>query len=155
IPGFALSALWSVTPKLDVSLWYKWLDAVRINSADVNITALYFAKSGLPNTTPCAMQMDPKCNITDAKGVGTVKLQLPMELKLGARFHYPREGATPPKWASRPGRRVRDPLSEDIFDIEFDFTWAQNSVIDNLVVRFPTMPAIPVKGTPGFLPANG
>jgi long-chain fatty acid transport protein len=42
---------------------------------------------------------------------------------------------------------VRDPLSEDLFDVELDFTWAHNSVLKNLELRFP--PGVAIKGTPG------
>ena len=156
IPGFAVSAFWAVTPRLDVSIWAKWTDALRINAADVNVTARYWDDVGGVRTDACAMDPngDKACNITDAKGVGSVKFSLPMEVKLGARYHHPRAAATRPKWADKPGRRVRDPLSEDLFDLEFDFTWAQNSVVGDLEIGFPKKPQIPVKGTPSFLPSN-
>src|SRR6185295_9277912 len=35
-----------------------------------------------------------------------------------------------------PGRRTRDPLSEELFDVELNFTWANNSAIDQLYLSF-------------------
>src|SRR5262249_21879217 len=53
-----------------------------------------------------------------------------------------------------PPRRVRDMLKDDVFDIELDFTWANNSAVDVVEVRF--QPDVPVAGTSnGFVPTNG
>src|SRR5690606_6012618 len=52
-----------------------------------------------------------------------------------------------------PGRKgVRDPMTEDLFDIEVDFTCANTSVVENLELRFRE--AVPVRGTPAFVPTN-
>src|SRR5262249_27336166 len=85
-----------------------------------------------------------------ATGAGTLSLQIPMEAKLGLRFHYPRKGASKrPGWANVPGRRVRDPLSEDVFDIELDFTWANNSAVQDVNIQFkPSGPGSPRSGIP-------
>lgn len=76
-----------------------------------------------------------------------------MEAKLGVRFHWPR--ATPgekPKWAQGT-KKVKDALSEDVFDVEANFTYANNSAVKNLEVRFK--PGIIIAGTgEGTLPEN-
>jgi long-chain fatty acid transport protein len=147
IPGFVLSGLWSAAPNLDVAAWFKWSDAVRTKkSADLRLSALYWQKSGLASAAP---------EVTDAPGAGSIGMQLPMEAKLALRFHQPRATAQSATVAAivPPARRVRDPLREDLFDVELDFTWANNSAVDAIEIRFN--PGIAVRGTPGFVPENG
>ena len=59
-----------------------------------------------------------------------MKLVLPMEAKLGFRYHQPRPGVP-----YDPHRR--DPLAQDVFDAEVNLTWANNSASNGLTVRFP------------------
>jgi long-chain fatty acid transport protein len=92
-------------------------------------------------------------NVTDLEGMGRFKLPLPMEARLGVRYHHPREGAAPPSevFAQHEGW-ARDAMSQDLFDIEVDLTWAHNSAVDTVEVRWE--PGIAINGTPGFLPQN-
>jgi len=149
-----LSGLWMPTSNLDVAGWFKWQDALKA-STDLTLTSLYWNANGTPNTTPC-VGAAANCNLTQANGAGTVKLQIPMEAKLGLRFHLPRKEVTDaPGWSTRPGRKVRDPMSQDIFDVEVDFTYANNSAVQNLQLGFN--PGIGIKGTPSGtqVPVNG
>jgi long-chain fatty acid transport protein len=156
IPGFVVGGMWSATKNLDVAGWYKWQDAVDA-SADLLIRAKYWKASGAVNDS--ADGPDNPANITDREKIGTLKLPIPMEAKLGVRYHQPRSGGASerPSWAGPasgpPARRVRDTLSEDLFDIELDFTWANNSAVDTIEIRF--QPDVPVNGTSnGFVPVN-
>lgn len=143
VPGFVLSGLWSATDKLDVSGWFKWQDAIRAQT-DLQIQSGYWTKAGTPNKLDSA-------NLTDQKGAGTINFKIPMEARLGLRYHQPRQNpAQAPKWAQAPG--VRDPMTQDLFDAELDFTWANDSAVDNLELRFNS--GIPVAGTPGYVPTN-
>ncbi|WP_082363361.1 OmpP1/FadL family transporter [Chondromyces crocatus] len=150
MPGFVLGALWSPTSRLDVGAWFKWQDALR-TSTRITIESLYWSPSGGKNEQRCA-GAEAGCNVTDAEDAGTFHLRIPMEARLGFRYHHPRAGSARPAWAST-DRRVRDPMSEDLFDVEVDFTWAHNSVVDAIEVRFKPN-TIPVRDTPGFVPAN-
>ena len=157
IPGFVLSALWSAAPILDVAATYRWSDAIRTSDANLHLTSLYWDQSGQRLEAPCAGQ-PANCNVTDAKGAGTLKFKLPMEAKLGLRYHRPRAGAVleaaaAAAIAGKPVRRVRDPLRDDLVDVEFDFTWTNNSAVDTIEVLFRS--GIAVNGTPGFVPVNG
>jgi long-chain fatty acid transport protein len=58
-----------------------------------------------------------------------VKITVPMEAKLGVRYHMPRAGVSQ---AHR-----RDPMSQDVFDLEADFTWANNSAFDSVHIGLP------------------
>lgn len=159
IPGIILSGLWMPTSNLDVAAWFKWQDALQA-STNLSLTSLYFDSSGKVNMNPCAAPLKPGCNVTNATDAGTVKFQIPMEAKIGLRYHMPRkEILAQPGWANVPNRKVRDPMSQDIFDIELDFTWSNNSAVQDLDLQFRTMPPIKIAdGTPGGIgsvPANG
>ena len=65
-----------------------------------------------------------------------------MEAKLGFRYHKPRPDV--PYETHR-----RDPMAQDVFDVEADFTWANNSAFDSLKIQFPG----DANGN-GILPAN-
>jgi long-chain fatty acid transport protein len=163
IPGFVLGGLWSATRNFEVGGWFTWKDALRAKS-DLHAESNYWKQGGVKDDDPCLMNdADPMndrgagCNVTDAPGQGDLIFRLPMEAKIGLRYHHPRSLQTGklvqrPGWAEKPGMIVRDALSEDIFDLELDFTWAHNSVLKNLELRFP--PNVPVKGTPGSAPQN-
>jgi len=89
------------------------------------------------------------CNITEDEDAGTLKFRIPLEARLGFRYHHPlRAGSLVPKT----GPKVRDPIAEDLFDLEVDFTYAHNSVVQDLEVRFDS--GIRVNGTPGNIPEN-
>ncbi len=149
IPGVVLGALWHASPEVDVAGSFKWQDAIR-TSSDLTIQGQYFAADGKKNAN-----LDPAF-YTDKPGAGTVHMAIPMEAKIGGRYHARRaEPVNRPVWAgdSTSAKPVRDPLSEDVFDVEMNVTWAKNSAVDVLELRFQE--GIAVKGTPSFVPVNG
>jgi long-chain fatty acid transport protein len=85
-----------------------------------------------------------KCAANDAE----VKVPIPMEAKLGVRYHKPRPGIDQ--------AHKRDPMSTDSYDLEMNLTWANDSAFSAVNIYFPAPPnAIPVNGTPGVtLPAD-
>jgi long-chain fatty acid transport protein len=170
IPGFTLGAIWSPSPELDIAAWYKWM--ADINAKGDLITANpYFTNAVAGGNTSGVVYGDtsqPYCytlpstgplpNTSPVCGSGnnaSVKVPFPMEAKLGLRYHKLR-GDGPAD------AHLRDPIAQDVFDVEADFTWANNSAFDNLQVRFPgdasgngIIPANP--GLPlgsAFIPAN-
>jgi long-chain fatty acid transport protein len=147
VPGFVLSARWAATNRFDVAGWFKWQDAIRANT-DLEIRSKVWATGGAkgPDTPPG--------NLTDKKDAGTINFKLPMEARLGLRYHHPRASAAEkPAWITSAGaKQIRDPMTDDLFDVELDFTWAHNSVVDNLELRFQE--GIAVAGTPGYVPVN-
>ena len=136
VPGVVLSALWMPSNNLDLSAWFKAQDSFHTDSADVNIEASYWTVSGGRNLK-AGLPQDKANGFTPLPGAGSLKLNMPMEAKLGLRFHQARENTSRPKWATKhEGRRVRDPLSEELFDLELNFTWANDSSIDALHLAF-------------------
>jgi long-chain fatty acid transport protein len=161
IPGFVIGGLWQVTDRFDLGVWYKWQDAIE-SDADIYLESRYWDSRGRKNADPCPPPETQGCNITDPTDKDArLKFPNPMEAKIGVRYHHPRAGARP-TWAGAAGapRKVRDPMSEDLFDVEVDFTWANNSAVENIELRFRSseeFPGDPIKvaGTPGEIPGNG
>ena len=147
MPGVVLSALWMPSKNLDLSAWFRWQDSFHTDTADVTLEANYWQANGLKA---------PKNDVTQHIDKGALKLNLPMEAKLGLRYHHPRENTKRPSWATKnPTRRVRDPMSEELFDVELNFTWANDSAIDQLYLTF--QPGLKVDlggGASSGLPTN-
>ncbi|MDB4936625.1 MAG: hypothetical protein JWP87_3597, partial [Labilithrix sp.] len=175
IPALTVGGIWSATPNIDIAAWYKWSDAINA-VGDVGTIANFYNndKSKIRygdtifedcGTGVAAAQATKPCGSGDN---GKVKFAIPMEAKLGFRYHQPRsivaaappappppppatpeEGppsgeltaAAPPPAASAEARpastHVRDPLATDLFDLEADLTWANNSALDTIQIRFP------------------
>lgn len=131
VPGFVLSTLWSPSSRFDVAGWFKWQDAVRA-TGNLRLNANYWNKAGTKDEAT-----EEPSNTTDEPEAGTVKLSIPMEARLGFRYHHPRAtAAARPSWVGAGHGRVRDPMSEDLFDVEIDLTWANNSAVDRLELCF-------------------
>ncbi len=157
-PGFTLGAIWSPTHELDVAGWFKWMSDVNA-TGDVITAANYFTPAvakGDKSNVVYGDTAEPYCYtlpkngqpinptdkpVCDGGNNGTVKVPIPMEAKLGIRYHKLRSDVPydPHK---------RDPMATDVFDVEADFTWANDSAFDNLQIRFSS-------GTAGTgIPAN-
>ncbi len=90
------------------------------------------------------------------------ELSFPMELRLGLRFHMPHDDT---KIRTLTGEAiesdepiVRDPLNDDLFDVELDLNWTNSSAASTIQVRFQSnddgTAALPVQPQ-GLLPPNG
>ena len=147
VPGFTLGALWSASDAVDIAGWYKWSAPI---DATGDVKSKYKTKNGDTAIANCGDDTDPTSTKCGSGDNAHVKVAVPMEAKLGVRFHKLRDGADP--------LHRRDPMSQDVFDAEIDLTWANNSAFDNLQIRFPGAPdgsgIIPVPGTSGNLPPN-
>jgi hypothetical protein len=155
VPGGTVGVLWSASPMIDLAGWYK-ISAPVDAGADLKTFASYY-NTGQTVTTGDSSLPDCGSGVTGIckPGLGHVKLPVPMEAKIGMRIHKPRRGiAIEGAEAHR-----RDPLAQDVWDLELNVTWANNSAIDTLQIRFPgtadgTNGIIPVAGTPGNVPPN-
>jgi long-subunit fatty acid transport protein len=159
VPGFTLGALYSPLDELDIAAWYKWSAPIEARG-DVVTSARYITNDVAAgnNNSISGDTSERDCGTGNASitacgdgGNATVKVPIPMEAKLGARFHKPRVQD------ARKSHR-RDPLLQDKWDVELNLTWANNSVFKDLEIRFPSDPSgnalIPVNGTGGNLPPN-
>ena len=150
VPGGTIGVLWSASPMLDIAGWYKVSAPVDVSS-NVKTYAGYYNLGQQPtvgdSTSICATaQAGNDCH---------VHLSIPMEAKIGARIHKPRRGIA----LEGAEQHRRDPMAQDIWDLELNVTWANDSSIDALQIRFPVGSdgingTIPVAGTPGTVPPN-
>jgi long-chain fatty acid transport protein len=157
IPGFTLGAIWSPSSNLDVAAWYKWMDDVHAKG-DLTTASTYFtnavANGDLKGVTygdtaePYCQTLaagqapppgGPKCG---SGNNASVRVPIPMEAKLGLRYHQPRRDVPQDP-------HLRDPIAQDAFDLEADFTWANDSAFQAIQIRFPG----DASGN-GILPAN-
>lgn len=158
IPGFTLGAIWTPIDRLDIAAWYKYM--APINATGDVTTQAYFYQYAQTNPSKIVYGDTalPNCNVTGGPnlcgngGNAKVNVVLPMEAKLGFRYHQPRTDV--------PAQlHVRDPMATDVFDAELDLTWANDSAFDSIQIRFPgdsaghgILPANPE--IPGQLPPN-
>lgn len=166
IPGFVVSSHYSATDNLEVAGWFKWLDRIKAKG-DADITAV-LNRNGAPARICSQAEideaantgMDLSCSVTTrsedevGKDKVHVNITVPMEARLGLRYHQPAPPAS--KLELEHFRKddvsVRDPLRDDEYDLELNLTWANNSAADAIEVRF-TEQFQPV-GVPGLTPAN-
>jgi long-chain fatty acid transport protein len=140
IPGATFGALYSPTASLDVGLNVLVQDAFDAHG-DLTTRANYWTNNGVSNDPESSDSADVE------EGLGHFRLANPLEARVGVRFHLPRRAS------ARPGGD-RDPLADDLFDVELDVSYTRNSAYDRATLRFPASPVVPVKGTPGQVPQN-
>jgi long-subunit fatty acid transport protein len=150
IPGFTLGGIWSPSDRVDLAAWYKWSAPISA-TGDAQTQYPYYAAIPDRTTIYPTDTSQPDCGYVGkatihdpCRGGGNASFHVarPMEAKIGVRFHMPRKGIPYDE-------HTRDPMAQDIFDVEADFTWANDSVMDNLYIRFPSSPLLPVNLGPG------
>jgi long-subunit fatty acid transport protein len=155
IPGFTLGGIWSPAPELDVAAWFKYMAPITA-SGDITTQAFYYKYAQTnPNQIVYGDTAIANCNnpmlTNNPCGNGnnaSVKVPLPAEAKLGVRYHKLRPGL-------EYDEHVREPMMQDVFDVEADFTWANDSAFDALQLRFPSNPPLPANPqVPGNIPPN-
>jgi long-subunit fatty acid transport protein len=124
IPGFTVGALWSPSSNIDIGAWYQWMDDIKAKGDTTIFGPVYGAN---PQNPP----QEQGSTSTSGDSVSIVA-PWPMQARLGFRYHQPREGNIPEFSTG-----TRDPMAFDVFDIEVDLTWANNSQFDELTVTLP------------------
>ncbi len=144
IPGFTGGAIWSPTDDFDIAGWYKFLSSIDAKGS-VKTTVGSGSGASITDTTQanCAEPNAVPAQVCKPNSV-ELKIPIPMEAKIGVRYHKPREGVDQ---AHR-----RDPMATDVFDIEADLTWANDSHFDAINISLPN---VQVNGTPNvYLPPD-
>lgn len=155
VPGFVVGGLFQPTRNLDIGVWYRFMDKIRAKG-DLEVVAPYFAPNGqVRDQCPEPGVEGPNCAaITQADDAARVTLTIPMEARIGARWHMPQRPATgiAAERLRKDPYPTRDPLRDDLYDLELDLTWANNSAADEVEIRFDS--GINVLGLPGTVPTN-
>jgi long-chain fatty acid transport protein len=137
VPGAVLSVLWSPLPVLDVAAWGRFMDSIRTDTGDVDVSLPAFNGDGEVNP-PCAGVAGCTANqsvVSHFPGALTrFEYPIPPEVRIGVRYHKTRTRALA---AGDVPASSRDPLHDDVFDVELDGSYAWNSVADTIEVRFP------------------
>ncbi len=141
IPGVVVGVLASPMRQLDLGLTVTAQEAFD-GHGSLETKANYWTNNGVAKNPVVGNSDDLEPNLAH------FRLPNPLDVRVGARFHLPRDGAAP---AERP---VRDPLVDDVFDVEVDVSYTRNSAYSAAQLRFPQRPIIEVKGTGGEVPKN-
>lgn len=142
MPGFVLGALYSPMPMLDLGLSLRMQQGFD-GHGDLELKANYWSPNGINPSPDVTRSEDTEADLAH------FRLPNPLELRLGARLHVPRKERVVELG------QTRDPLADDVFDVELDLAYTRNSAFDAARLRFPNQPEIPVAGTPGYVPENG
>jgi long-subunit fatty acid transport protein len=143
VPGAVVAVHWSLTDNLDIAAWGRWIDAIDTSEGDLDLLSQPFNANadGLapicpnPDGAGCTGQAVPDDFSDDPGYFKQFRfVATPPEVRIGVRFHVP-HGATAPK-LQVPERATRDPLRDDLFDVELNGSWTMNSVADTITVRF-------------------
>jgi long-chain fatty acid transport protein len=147
VPGLAVGTIWSPTDNLDVAGWYKWMSQI---STKGDVVTTVHGRGGTTFTTDTSQSNCGEANVaagTCGPNSATLKVNIPMEAKVGIRYHKPRKGE------GVPAAHHRDPMAQDVFDVELDLTWANDSAFDAVKIGFPGTATgggiIPVAGAGG------
>jgi long-subunit fatty acid transport protein len=145
MPGFVASILWSVTDTIDVGLWGRVVDGVKSDHGSLEVRTNYYAEAPYLAVNPDCSVFAADCgpatknafNFGPDEEQGTMQFEFPYpppEVRAGVRYHQPRVKV---RRRDDFGHEVRDPLHEDLFDVELDGSYTWNSVADEIKVRFP------------------
>jgi long-chain fatty acid transport protein len=160
VPGVVLSLHASPTRHVDVAVWGRYLDRIRAHHGTLDVVQQPFSVSGGSNP-PCAGAPNAAGGVTYTgcsanqsvpnhfeHAVTRFEYTIPPEVRAGVRVHLPRERLPAPK---DDDLVVRDPLHDDLFDVEVDGSFSENSAASVTIVRFaagldtnPTNVAVPL-----------
>ena len=143
MPGLVIGALYSPIPELDLGFSLTIQEAFD-GHGDLMAKANYWTNTGISSNPVLTDTADTEADLAH------FRLPNPMEVRLGARFHWPRDGA-----ATVVAGQERDPIADDVFDVEVDLSYTRNSAYDQIELRFPDRPVVVVQGTGGEVPRNG
>lgn len=142
IPGVVVGALYSPIDMLDVGLTVTAQEAFD-EHGQLTTRANYWSSTGGLFKNPTVTNSD------DIEAdLAHFRLPNPLDVRLGARFHMPRVGGD-----IQLGQE-RDPIADDVFDVELDLSYTRNSAYRAAELRFPARPVIEVQGTGGQVPQD-
>ena len=139
IPGVVVGVLASPLNQLDLGLTVTAQEAFD-GHGDLETKSNYWTGTGVSGNPTVGNSSEAGADLAH------FRLANPLDVRLGARFHWPRDDAPP--------LAERDPLIDDVFDVEVDVSYTRNSAYQEAMLRFPAQPTIEIKGTGGEAPRN-
>lgn len=140
MPGAVVSMHWSATPTLDLALWGRYVDGVRATTGYLEVQTNYYRRQAYDALAPICTGNPNSCGAQAISNVyGDADFDLfkynypPPEVRLGIRYHHPREGGASSGSDLKP---IRDPLHDDVFDVEINGSYTWNSYANEIAVRF-------------------
>jgi long-subunit fatty acid transport protein len=159
VPGFVLSAHYTATPNIELAAWYRFSDRIKAKG-DLEVVAPYYTNApgnqvrtrcGEPNAVPgqCAETFRSVDQIGEDKN--SVTVTVPMEARIGIRWHMPQRPSAPllAEKLRKDAFFTRDPLRDDLYDVELDLSWANNSAAEEIEIRLT-----PLQGAATEIPRN-
>jgi long-subunit fatty acid transport protein len=157
IPGVTAGVIYSPTDSFDIAAWFKASASINA-TGDVQTTFPYSATApgstqmvsyGDTSKTNCGIPANTTITgkpVTACGGGNNLNINVaqPTEAKVGFRYHKLRSDVPYDE-------HVRDPMAQDVFDVEVDLTFANDSSFQNLQV---TLPGDAATGA-GTIPING
>jgi len=134
VPGAVASVLYEATSNFDIAGWYRWSDSIKAKG-DLEVVAPYYDGAGTPRPEGDVVKSKDQVG----KDAASIELTIPMEARIGARWHVPRPAPATTferEQLRSDSHRTRDPLRDDLYDVELDLTWAKNSDGDVTKIRF-------------------
>jgi long-subunit fatty acid transport protein len=143
VPGAVVAIHASPIDVLDVSVWARWIDAIDSSQGTLNLTSNYWNED-LSGAAPACVSKGPECTglgVRDDYGDDPEDVfkqfryrATPPEVRAGIRFHLPRnEGGLK---VAPAGPVTRDPLRDDLLDVELNGSYTFSSASDTITVRF-------------------
>jgi hypothetical protein len=148
VPGAIVALHWSLTPNVDVAAWGRWISDIRSTHGDLTAYSQVYNASTLDGLQPICRRgagvCGPQNNVAIPNYFGNeafreLRVPIPPEVRIGVRFHLPRSerGEKAPKLGMGTGfEPSRDPLHDDLFDVEVDGSYSANSRANTTEVRF-------------------
>lgn len=147
VPGAILSVHWSATSQIDIAAWGRWIDDVHSTEGELEAVLKPYT-TGYTGLKPvCQQPVAGNCNdavytnhANDA--FRDFRFPLPPEARIGVRFHQPRTQANVIKGGDfgANGFKSRDPLHDDVFDVEVNGSYSLNESANTIEVRFAENP---------------
>lgn len=161
MPGVIASIHWSMTDRIDFALWGRWIDSVRTSKGQIDVTTRVYDTSAR-ETDICTEgpdgTIDNSCpdafpNPFD-NALQEFEYPIAPEARIGLRYHHPRADFKPltDEELAAGALPVRDPLHDDVFDVEVNGSYTKNTSANEIKVRLDnTLQTLP-EGV--FLPPN-
>ncbi|HVU04714.1 MAG TPA: hypothetical protein VHE30_23335 [Polyangiaceae bacterium] len=169
MPGVVVGIHWSPASVIDVAAWGRYISPIDSTQGEFTLSKNAYASSAdpafsVPNPI-CrqgqACQSNSNVQVPYRFGNDTFRhfvFPIPPEVRLGLRYHQPRHGqakAKAPALTVGTDAPKRDPLHEDVFDVEVDGSYTFNEAANTIEIRFDerngqgTQPVFP-----GYVPPN-